>query len=139
LGFIPANINTLATKEAEMAIKQPYVVLKQEASISKRYGTPMTKITLLGVKDRREYVTYVDAPNRNHKNWSHIINNPDHGFVLRNIKTKQHKDKELVDADSKPIIEVEMENDQEIMRQVADIWAQEDLKNGSDKFRDLFE
>lgn len=121
-----------------MAVLQPYVVLKQEAATSKKYGTPMTKITLLGVKDRREYVTYVDAPNRNHKNWTHIINNPEHGFVLRNIKTKLHKDKELVDADSKPIIELEMEDDLEIMRQVAEIWAEEDLRNNSDHFRDLF-
>ena len=121
-----------------MAVLQPYIVLKQEASTSKKYGTPMTKITLLGVKDRKEYITYVDTPHHNYKNWEHIINNPDHGFVLRNIKTKWHKDKELVDADSRPIIEWEDVNDQEIMRQVSQIWAEEDIKNGSDKFSDLF-
>jgi hypothetical protein len=122
-----------------MAIKQPYVVLKQEARTSKKYGTPMTKIYFLGVKDRKEYWTYVDLPHRNYKNWSHVINNPNHGFVLRNIQTKWHKDEELVDADSKVIIEWEDINDTEIMRQVAEIWAEEDLRNGSDKFRDLFE
>ena len=121
-----------------MAIKQPYVVLKQEESTSKKYGTPMTKITLLGVKDRKEYITYVDTPHRNYKNWEHVINNPTHGFVLRNITTKIHKDKELVDADSKIIIEWEDNDDSEIMRQVAEIWAEEDLRNGSDKFSDLF-
>lgn len=121
-----------------MAVNQPYLVLKQEASTSKKYGTPMTKITLMGIKDRKEYMTYIDAPNRNYKNWQHIINNPDHGFVLRNIKTKQHKDKELVDADSAVIIEWEDVNDQEMLRQIAEVWAEEDLRNGSDKFRDLF-
>jgi len=122
-----------------MAVTQPYIVLKQEARTSKKYGTPMTKITLLGVKDRKEYVTYVDAPHRNYKNWQHIINNPNHGFVLRNIKTKLHKGEELVDADSRPIIDMEDHNDEEIMRQLAEIWAEEDLRRGTDKFRDLFE
>lgn len=121
-----------------MAVKQPYIVLKQEASTSKKYGTPMTKITLLGVKDRREYITYVDTPHHNYKNWEHVIRNPEHGFVLRNIKTKIHKDKELVDADSKIIIEREDDDDIEIMKELAEIWAEEDLRNGSDKFSDLF-
>lgn len=122
-----------------MAIKQPYIVLKQEARTSKKYGTPMTKITFLGVKDRREYVTYIDAPHRNYKKWLHIINHPDHGFVLRNLKTKSHKGDELIDADSDPIIEWEDTTDEEIMRQLAEVWAEEDRRRGTDKFRDLFE
>lgn len=122
-----------------MAITQPYVVLKQEARTSKKYGTPMTKITFMGIKDRREYVTYIDAPHRNYKNWQHIINNPQHGFVLRNLKTKLHKGQELIDADSTPIIDWEDDNDTEIMRQIAEYWAEEDRRNGTDKFRDLFE
>lgn len=119
-------------------MKQPYIVLKQEQSTSKRFGTPMTKITLLGVKDRKEYITYIDAPNHNHKNWDHIVRNPEHGFVLRNLRTKTHKDKDLIDADSKPIIEWEDVDDVEIMNQLADIWAEEDKRNGTDKFSDLF-
>jgi hypothetical protein len=122
-----------------MAIKQPYVVLKQDWGRSKHLGTEYVKITVMGIKDRKEYVTYVDTPNHNYKNWEHIIRNPNHGFVIRNLKTKQHKGKELVDADSKPIIEIEDTDDVEIMRQIAEIWAEEDLKNDSDKFRDLFE
>lgn len=122
-----------------MSTKQPYVVINQEARTSMKYGTPMTKITLLGVKDRKEYVTYVDTPHRNYKNWSHIINNPNHGFVLRNIKTKMHKGEELVDADSKPIIDVEMESLEEVMEIIAEFWEEEDRKRNSDKFRDLFE
>ena len=119
-------------------MKQPYIVLKQESGISQRFGTPMTKITLLGVKDRKEYITYVDTPNYNYKNWSHIINNPNHGFILRNLKTKQHKDKTLIDADSKPIIEFEDEDDVEIFKELAKIWAEEDLRNNTDKFSDLY-
>jgi hypothetical protein len=122
-----------------MAIKQPYVVLKQDWGRSKHLGTEYVKITVMGIKDRKEYVTYVDTPNHNYKNWEHIIRNPNHGFVISNIKTKQHKGKELVDADSKPMIDWEDNDDTEILRQIAEIWAEEDLKNDSDKFRDLFE
>ncbi len=121
-----------------MAIKQPYLVLKQQASTSKKYGTPMTKITLLGIKDRREYVTYVDTPHHNYRNWQHIIQNPSHGFIVSNIKTKAHKDKILVDADSRPIIDWEDTSDEEMMRQISELWAEEDSRRGTDKFRDLF-
>lgn len=120
-------------------MKQPYVILKQEWGRSRHLGTEYVKITFLGIKDRQEYVTYVDSPNHNYKNWSHIINNPTHGFVVRNLKTKEHKGRTLISADSKPIIDWEDTDDVEIMRQVSEIWAEEDLKNDSDKFRDLFE
>ena len=122
-----------------MAVKQPYVILKQEWGRSKHLGTEYVKITFLGIKDRQEYHTYVDTPNHNYKNWSHIINNPTHGFVVRNLKTKTHKGKTLIDADSRPIIDWEDNDDDEIMRQVSEIWAEEDLREGSDRFRDLFE
>ena len=121
-----------------MAIKQPYLVLKQQASTSKKYGTPMTKITLLGIKDRREYITYVDTPHHNYRNWQHVIQNPDHGFIISNVKTKPHKDKVLVDADSKIIIDWEDTSDEEMMRQISELWAEEDSRRGTDKFRDLF-
>jgi len=121
-----------------MAVIQPYIVLKQESRTSKKYGTPMTKITFLGVKDRKEYVTYVDAPHRNYKNWQHIINNPNHGFVLSNLTFKKYKDDILIDADSKPLIQREDVNDKEIMEELAEIWAEEDRRNNTDKFSDLF-
>jgi hypothetical protein len=122
-----------------MSTKQPYLVINQEARTSMKYGTPMTKIYFLGIKDRKEYWTYVDLPHRNYKNWSHIINNPDHGFVLRNLQTKMHKNEELIDADSKPIIDVEMESLEEVMEIIAEFWEKEDRKRNTDKFRDLFE
>ncbi len=120
-----------------MAVNQPYVVLKQESRTSKISGQPMTKITLLGVKDRKEYVTYIDSPNKNHKHWQHIIENPTHGFVLRNLKVKRYKDRELIDADSRVIIEWEDVDDVEILRQMAEIWAEEELRNETDSFRVL--
>lgn len=122
-----------------MAIKQPYVVLKQEWGRSRHLGTEYVKITVMGIKDRKEYHTYVDTPNHNYQNWQHIINNPQHGFVIRNLKTKEHKGKTLINADSKPIIEWEDDNDTEIMRQISEIWAEEDIKNNSDRFWDIVE
>jgi hypothetical protein len=124
-----------------MAIKQPYLVLKQEDQHSKVYGTPMTKITLLGIKDREEYITYIDSPNKNHSHWTHITNNPGHGFILGNLKVSTRKTKSgrpLINADSQPIIQWEEETDEEMLKQIADIWAEEDQKNNSDRFRDLF-
>jgi len=121
-----------------MATKQPYIVLKQEQRTSKKYGTPMTKITLLGVKDRQEYVTYIDSPNHNHDNWSHIIRNPDHGFILSNLKIKEYQGRLLINADSRPLIQREDWDDSEIMRELAEIWAEEDLRNNTDRFSDLF-
>ena len=125
-----------------MAIKQPYIVIEQKSGYSKIAGTPMTTIVMIGIKDRREYVTYVDAPNRNAKNWSHIINNPTHGFVLRNLtitnKTTK-KGQSIVNADSEILIEVEELNLESILNTVNEFWDEEDRKRDSDRFGDLFE
>jgi hypothetical protein len=121
-----------------MSTKQPYLVINQEPRFSKVYGTPMTKITLLGIKDRKEYVTYIDTPNRNHANWHHITNNPDHGFILRGLRIKTFKGKTLIDADSQPIVEWEDDNQEEMLKQIQELWEEEDRKNNTDKFSDLF-
>jgi len=119
-------------------MKQPYVVLDQKHGFSPKYGTRMVTITFKGLKDRQLYITYVDEPNANYKNWAHIINNPDRGYVLRNLNVKQHKDKLLINADSKPIIDIESEDPDRILRQINNFWDEEDRKNGSDKTNDLF-
>jgi hypothetical protein len=118
-------------------MKQPYVVLEQINKFSK-YGTPMVQITMVGVKDRKEYITYIDKPNRNYKNWQHIIRHSDHGFVLGNCEIKRHKEKLLINADSDPIIEWEAENPNDIMDQLQAIWAEDDRKAAAGTFRDLF-
>jgi len=123
-------------------MKQPYIVLEQKPGYSKIAGTPMTTLTLVGVKDRREYVTYVDTPNRNADHWLHITRNPTHGFVLRNLKTTNKTTKKgqtIINADSEPIIEWETDTLDEVLVDAQKYWAEEDRKNGSDKFGDLFE
>jgi hypothetical protein len=125
-----------------MAIKQPYIVLEQRQGFSQKYGTEMTTITMVGVKDRREYVTYIDTPNRNTVNWSHITRNPTHGFVLRNLNTTSKSTKKgqtIINADSEPIIEWETELLDEVLIDAQKYWSEEDRKKDSDKFGDLFE
>lgn len=117
--------------------KQPYIILQQEHRFSK-YGTPMVKITFVGVKDRLEYVTYVDQPNRNYKHWEHIIRHPNHGFVLGNLRTKAHKDRLLISADSEPVIEWETTDPEEIFAQAQTLWTEEDRKANEGTFRGLF-
>jgi hypothetical protein len=125
-----------------MAIKQPYIVLEQRSGHSQKYGTEMTTIIMVGVKDRREYVTYIDSPNRNTVNWAHITRNPTHGFVLRNLNTTAKSTKKgqtIINADSQPIIEWETETLDEVLIDAQRYWAEEDRKKDSDKFGDLFE
>lgn len=121
-----------------MATKQPYFVLKQESRFSKIQGTPMVKITFLGIKDRSEYVTYVDSANRNHSQWQHLTSRPDHGFIVSNLNIKKYKGRELINADSQFVIEWEDQDDQDMLKQIAEIWAEDDRRNDTDKFRDLF-
>jgi hypothetical protein len=125
-----------------MAIKQPYIVLEQRSGYSKIAGTPMTTLILVGVKDRREYVTYVDTPNRNADHWLHITRNPGHGFVLRNLKITNKTTKKgqcIINADSQAIIEWEADTLDEVLIDAQKYWEEEDRKNGSDKFGDLFQ
>lgn len=119
-------------------IDQTYVVLVQERGLSKITGQPYTKLILVGTHDRDEYTTYIDTANHNHSNWSHIINNPEHGFVLTNLRIKKHKDRLLVDADSKPIIAAEHESQTYVLDELRTVWAEQDNRQ-KNKFRDLFE
>ena len=125
-----------------MAIKQPYIVVEQKPGYSKIAGTPMTTVVMVGVKDRREYVTYVDTPNRNAVNWQHITNHADHGFVLRNLNVTNKSTKKgqtIINADSQPIIEWETDTLDEVLIDAQRYWEPEDRRNNSDKFGDLFE
>jgi hypothetical protein len=119
-----------------MAINQPYVILEQR-EIGSKYGGTVIRITMVGIKDRNQYTTYVDHRNRNHAFWDHITRNPHHGFVIRGLKLKKNKDF-LVSADSRPIIEWQHDNPEVIFGQLKEIWDEEDRKASAGTFRDLF-
>ena len=117
---------------------QNYIVLTQEPGLSQVTGRPYVKLTIVGTKDRREYVTYVDSANHNQKNWFHIINNPQNGFILKNLRTKVSKDKLLIDADSKPQIAAEHDSLEYLLQTLQEVWAEQDNK-AQTNFRELFE
>lgn len=117
---------------------QNYVVLEQVKGISKVTGQPYVKITLVGVADRNDYVTYIDSSNHNQSNWFHITNNPTHGFVLNNLRVKKNKDKRLIDADSKPVILAEDTTKERIEAMLKQVWHEQDTRP-VERFRELFE
>ena len=118
-------------------MKQPYLVLEQFDRMSK-YGNMITQVTLVGIKDRKEYVTYIDTNNANHNKWAHITIHTEHGFVLNNLRIKRSKDKDnIINADSDPLIECEMEDRDEMLKIIQEHWATEDRRNGRTGFWDI--
>ena len=117
---------------------QNYVVLAQEKGVSKITGHPYVKIIMVGTRDRMEYVTYIDHANHNHSNWYHIVNTPQNGFILSNLKIKTHKGKMLVDADSRPVIRAEDPEPDRILDTLREVWAEQDAKP-TNLFRSHFE
>lgn len=118
--------------------EQNYVIVKQE-SIDSKYGGTVVKITLVGTRDRFEYITYVDPRNRNASNWFHIINHPLRGYILSGIKTKQSREgKLLVNADSDPIIRAEVEDISLLFAEVLAVWREQDERIPN-QYRNLFE
>lgn len=114
-----------------------WAVLKQEKRPSK-YGGMVVKITLVGVLDRKEYTTYVDPLNLNVKNWHHIINNPEHGFILTDLKVKRGKE-DLINADSNPVIDGQYPNINEMLDLLQQVWDKQDKQNNPNRFSDLFQ
>jgi hypothetical protein len=115
---------------------QPYLVVKQ-SKIASRNGGYVTRIDLIGIKDRLEYHTYVDAANFNYKNWRHILEHPDTTMILNELTTKDFS-KGQINADSKPIIEHQSRDAEQILGPIREFWEEEDRRNGGTTFNDLF-
>lgn len=105
--------------------KQYYFILKQKQITSKVSGEKIIEVTLVGVDDRLLYTTYIDPKNRNYRNWSYIIHNPEQGFLLGPLKVKDY-DKGLINADSKVTILVSTEDRDEVYAEVLAKWHKED-------------
>jgi hypothetical protein len=115
-----------------------YAVLSQKEKQSK-YGGTIIEITMVDIVERTEWITYIDYRNHNHSHWQHITNNPNHGFVLKNLKRKRHKDKNLINADSKPVINEEFEDPNEMFDLIKQLWDKEDRKKNPNRFWEMFE
>jgi hypothetical protein len=110
-------------------MSQPYIVIKQSLEPSS-FGGEMVRINLRGVKDRKYYVTYIVPGFKNHTQWTHIIINPESGFVLNNLTVKTKKgvvqtNKEgdpIIDADSNPVIEAQLPDYDTAMQIIQEYW-----------------
>jgi hypothetical protein len=117
---------------------QYYAVVKQETKYSK-YGGVITNITLVGLDDRKEYTTYIDPSNFNSKNWQHILRHAEHGFILSGLKVKKNQKKNIINADSDPIIAWEHDNIDDVVSAVMDKWQQQDTDRRPPSFDDFFD
>ena len=112
---------------------QLYCVLKQE-QIKSKYGNRVIQLTLVGVKDRLLYKTYLDPNNRNYARWSSIIHQPFYGFLLSGLKIKD-AEKGLVSADSPVNVVYQTEYPSEIYDELIRTWQEQDAAN---KYEDFF-
>lgn len=121
-----------------MATKQNYAILSQK-DVPSKHGGMVREIRLVGLDDRKEYITWIDSTNFNHKHWTHIISNPEHGFILKDLKIKKMDNRDdVINADSKPIIAWEHINIHEVTSAITDKWREQDSRRGRPSFDDLF-
>ena len=116
---------------------QHYAIVKQETKYSK-YGGVITTITLVGLDDRCEYTTYIDPSNFNSKNWQHILRHPEHGFILSGPRVKKNQKKNIINADSDPVIAWEHTNVDDVLTAIMDKWHQQDEARRPPSFDDFF-
>ena len=79
-----------------------YYVVSQKDHPS-RHGGYVTRIDLVDLESGQAAKTYVAESNRNYRHWHQIVNSPEGGFIIYNLKMKKQG---LVSADSRPRIEV---------------------------------
>ncbi len=85
-----------------------------------RFGGYIWRLCFKGIKTQKDYHTYVDAANKNFRNWDHIITIANlKGIVLTNLRHQSSDG--LVTADSIPEIEVVV-SQEELADQLADYW-----------------
>lgn len=115
------------------AIKQYYTIIKQQ-QIKSKHGGKITELTLVGIKDRCLYRTYIDPYNRNYSFWSSIIHNPLHGYLLSGLKIKSQT-RALIDADSPVEVVYECRDPEEIYNELLEVWQKQD---STSQFGNLF-
>lgn len=107
-------------------MEQPYLVAAINNRPSK-HGGDIWVVELIGLEDRRVYQTYIDANNRNYRHWARVIENPDRGYILSNLKHKvSAQGRTLVSADSQVIIEREANDPDQLAEAVQQIWTNQD-------------
>lgn len=102
-----------------------YYAIIQQRQLKSKHGGDVTEISMVGVKDRVLYRTYVDSFNRNYTFWAPIIHNPLHGYLLTGIKIKSST-KALVNADSPVAIAYETTDNTELYSEIVAAWQSQD-------------
>lgn len=101
-------------------MSQVYCILNQRKFLS-RWGGDCYKIHLVGVDDQKIYLTYIQPSNDNFEHWRHIINNPDHAFLIEGLRIKRNTE-DIIHADSKPTIVHETSEPDQLADFLAQIW-----------------
>ena len=118
-------------------INQNYVIYNQKTTGSKHGGT-VTTVNAIGVSDRKEYITYIDPTNFNSQNWIDIVSKPKSGFLVKGLKVKNFDKKNIINADSKPVILAETITPDPILVELYEIWKEQD-ETPPTTFKDLFD
>lgn len=118
-----------------MAMTQQFYTVINQQQIKSKYGNRVIQITLVGIKDRLLYKTYLDPNNRNYAKWSSIIHQPYYGFLLSGLKIKD-AEKGLISADSAVKIVYQTEYQSEIYNELILTWQAQDAAN---KYENFFE
>lgn len=117
---------------------QHYAVIQQVSKWS-RHGGQVTEITMVGLKDRLPYTTWVDPMNVNAAHWAHITRTPQHGFILTDVRLKRMKGRvDVINADSVPRIAWEHHSCDEMIDTVMAQWRRQDGTALPPQFDDLF-
>ena len=114
---------------------QNYVIYEQHTKISKYGGTVIT-VNVIGVQDRKEYITYIDPTNYNAQNWTDITSNPQGGFLVSGLKVKKDN---ILNADSKFTVLAATHTRDALLSELHEVWKTQDEKKTANTFRDLFE
>jgi hypothetical protein len=109
---------------------QLYVVYHVGHKTSRSTQNIVYEIQLIGCDDRYMYKTYVSPENRNYANWSGILQKPNLGYLLKNLRRRNAKKyPDLIDADSRPQIAHIMSHKQMLLDLVVESWLEQDEKN----------
>lgn len=118
-------------------IKQNYVIYQQSKQHS-RHGGMITKLLAIGVRDRKDYVTYIDPTNYNYQQWQPLVQNPTAGYLLGHMRVK-NQDKCILNADSQFKVLAVTATPDVLLYELHDIWKEQDEAPAPNHFRELFE
>jgi len=119
--------------------EQGYIVIEQSTQLSMYNGKPVTTVEFVGIADKKIYKTYIQKTNRNFGLWEYIIKRPNLGIAVsfHNFDIS-NEDKNIINADSVPKIEIETDKDT-LFNELTEHWEIEKRKTNNPVFNELFD